>query len=231
MTRSLKYDIPGPDRRIRAEDVLDRGWSGVFAPDVREPLPLVVDVGYGRGEFLLDLATRHPDRAFVGIEVSFKRSLKMARRLARSELRNVRLLEAPAEQVVRDLLPPGSVATFWLNFPDPWPKKRHHRRRLVQPRFVRELARRLVRGGILHVATDHVGYAEAIDEALAGEDLLANAYAPDRYREEEPERTPTAYELEWRAEGRSFHFFAYARRVRDARASGPAVDADARPAA
>lgn len=213
MARKLKYDIPGPDRRVSADDVREKGWQAIFAPDLPAPLQLVVEIGFGRGEFLMHMAEAHPERAYVGIEVSFKRVLKMARRLARSELGNVRLLEATGEEAVRDLLAEGSVQEFWINFPDPWPKKRHHGRRLLQPALVERLARRLVPGGLLQVATDHVEYAEAIDGVLAAEPRLENALAPERFLGDVPGRLPTAYELEWRREGRSLHFWTYRRRA------------------
>ncbi len=137
--------------------------------------------------------------------------------LARSGLTRIRLCDATAEEVVEECLPDASVREFYVNFPDPWPKKRHHRRRLVQPGFVRAVALRLVPGGVVNIATDHVGYAEQIDEVLAAEPLLENRYAPDRFRPEVGGRSPTAYEREWRAEGRTLHFFCYGR---------PAVRAD-----
>ena len=133
MSRALKYDIPGPDWRVRPETIAERGWPAVFSSLLDSPLRLVVDVGYGRGEFLLELAQRDPHAAFVGIEYSYKRVLKMARRLARTKLENVRLLDCTAERAVAELFADASVSCFWINFPDPWPKKRHHRRRLVRP--------------------------------------------------------------------------------------------------
>jgi tRNA (guanine-N7-)-methyltransferase len=103
------------------------------------------------------------------------------------------------------------VTAFWINFPDPWPKLRHRRRRLVEPGLVRELALRLVPGGELQVATDDADYAEQMDAALSGEPLLENALDV-RFLRDVPGRSPTAYELEWRAEGRSLHFWTYRRR-------------------
>jgi tRNA (guanine-N7-)-methyltransferase len=114
---------------------------------------------------------------------------------------------------VRELLPEGCVETFWINFPDPWPKKRHARRRLLQPELVRALALRLVPGGALQVATDDVPYAEQIDAALGAEPRLENALAPAPFARERPGPSATAYELEWRAEGRTLHFFTYLRRA------------------
>ncbi len=212
MGRKLKLDIPGPDRRLSVEEVREKGWPAVFAPDVADPLPLVVELGFGRGEFLRHLAAEAPEQAHVGVELSFKRVLKMARRIAREDPGNVRLVCAPAEQVVREVLAPASVRTLWVNFPDPWPKKRHHKHRLLQPPLVAQLARRLVPGGALEIATDHADYAEAIDAALRGERELQNTLGVP-FRRDVPGRLHTAYELEWRAEGRPLHFWSYRRRM------------------
>lgn len=208
MPRRLRTDIPGPDWRVGLEALRDPGPGGLFAPRLSRPLALIVDVGFGRGELLLALARSEPERAYLGIEYSWKRVLKMTRRLAKTEIDNVRLVAASAEEGVAELAP-GSVAGFWVNFPDPWPKKRHHRRRLLQPDFVRALAVRLMAGGFLEVATDHEEYALAIHEVLAAEPLLENRCAPDAFRRTPPPRAPTAYELEWQALGRAAHYFSY----------------------
>lgn len=211
MSRSLKFDFAGPDFRVAAEDLIGPGIAKSFEPFLSPPLRLTVDLGCGRGELLLALAAADPAAAFLGVEYSYKRVLKLARRLARTPLRNLRLVCATAEAIVGDRLPEGFVQAFWINFPDPWPKKRHHRRRLIQPAFVRQLASRLAPGGTLHVATDHEGYAEAIAEALAAEPLLDNVYAPDVWRAEPPARCATAYELEWQAQGRDCRYFCHRR--------------------
>ena len=211
MGRTLKYDFAGPDFRVAAEDLAGPGLAKLFAPDLAPPLRLSVDLGFGRGELLLELARAEPGAAFLGVEYSFKRVLKLARRLARSELRNVRLVCDSAEAIVGDRLLDASVHAFWINFPDPWPKKRHQRRRLLQPAFVRQLARRLEPGGLLHAATDHEGYADAIAEVLSAEPLLENVHAPAAWSSQAPPRTATAYELEWRAQGRDCRYFAYRR--------------------
>jgi tRNA (guanine-N7-)-methyltransferase len=211
MSRKLKTDIPGIDWRVSIDDARELGFAKVFAGRVAHPLPLVVEIGFGRGEFLLELARREPEQAFVGVEVSYKRALKMARRLARLGITNIAIVEGRAEDVLRDALADRSVACFWLNFPDPWPKKRHARRRFVSAESLAQIARRLAPGGLLRIATDDPDYAEWIDERLAAAPELANCYAPDRWRAAVEGRPATAYELEWRALGRSFHFFEYAR--------------------
>jgi tRNA (guanine-N7-)-methyltransferase len=213
MSRTLKHDIPGPDRRVTIEDARAKGWDALFAPELAAPvLPLVVEIGFGRGEFLRQLAAEAPGVAHLGVERSWKRVLKLARRIAKAGDRNLRLICARGEDVVQEALPASSVRTFWINFSDPWPKLRHHRRRLVQAPFVRQLAVRLVPGGELHVATDDVPYAEHIDAVLRSEPLLENAL-PARWLAEIADRPVTAYEAMWRAEGRPLHFFSYRRRA------------------
>ena len=213
MARHLKYDIPGPDRRVGFEELRDAGVLAAFASDLPAPRALVVELGFGRGEFLWALAAEAPESAFLGVEYSGKRILKMARRLAKGGPANVRILQARAEDAVADLLGTRSVDAFWVNFPDPWPKARHHRRRMIQPAFARVLAERLVPGGALEVATDDVPYAEWIDAVLAVEPLLENVLGSEAFAREVPGRKATAYELEWRAEGRPLHFFRYRRRT------------------
>ncbi len=209
MGRGLNYDIPGEDWRRGISDVVQCGWEDLFDPDLTSPLRLVVEIGFGRGEFLLDLAGKNPDTAFVGVEVSFKRCLRMARRLARTSLRNVRLIEGRGQVVVEQACAAGGVSAFWINFSDPWPKDRHAHRRLFQAPFVASVARALGPGGVLHVATDDTPYAEHIDSLLAAEPLLENVFAPDSWRSDVPSRLRSAYEEGGRAEGRPLHFFEY----------------------
>jgi tRNA (guanine-N7-)-methyltransferase len=211
LARKLKTDIPGPDWRRGFLELKRTGLASAFSPELAPPLELVVEIGFGRGEFLMHLARSRPELALLGIEVSHKRVLKMARRLAKTEIRNVRLIESGAELVLREILPEASVCEFWINFPDPWPKKRHVRRRLIRPPFAADLASRMEPGGRVNLATDDPGYAQQIHEVLSKQVGLENRFAPSPWLPEVPGRPPTAYELEWRAEGRPLHFFAYGR--------------------
>ena len=182
--------------------------------------PVVLEIGFGNGDTLVQQAAEHPEFDFIGIEVhepGIGHCLIKARDAGTG---NLRLIRHDAVEVLEAMIPPASLARVNLYFPDPWPKKRHHPRRLIQPGFVRVLARRLVAGGELHVATDHIGYAEWIDEVLAGEPSLENACAPERFRRSVSNRPATAYELEWRAQGHPFCFFSYRRRA-DAVSCGP----------
>jgi tRNA (guanine-N7-)-methyltransferase len=186
-------------------------WKEIFAAPADAKLQLHVDIGFGGGEFLIDLAQRYPERAFVGIELGFDRVLKLARRLSRTPIRNVRLIGTAAGWAVREAFEDASVESFWINFPDPWPKRHHRRRRLVTPRFVGELTRKLSPGGSLQVATDDEDYAGAIDDMLGRARGLRNAHAPDPYRCERTAPTRTVFEREWRRLGCRCFYFEYFR--------------------
>jgi len=143
--------------------------------------PKILEIGFGMGETTAAIAAAHPDCDYLGIEVhtpGVGALLKMAGELG---LANLRVIQHDAVEVVRDMIAPGSLDGIHLFFPDPWPKKRHHKRRLVQPPFVALLASRLKPGGYLHCATDWGDYAEQMLSVLCAEPSLANtagAFAP-----------------------------------------------------
>jgi tRNA (guanine-N7-)-methyltransferase len=172
---------------------------------------VVLEIGFGRGEVLMEMARTAPERLFLGVEVSRKRAEKGARRIARAGIRNVRVVHATAEYLLSRVLPERSVSECWINFSDPWPKKRHHKRRLVRSETLCDLARVMRPGAALHVATDHAGYAEWIAEAFVRIDGFGNLHAPAPWSTERPERLGTAYEEEFLAEGRSIAYFDYRR--------------------
>jgi len=128
----------------------------------RRKAPLHVDLGCGDGSFLCALAQRLPDKNFLGIERLSGRVRSTARKAA--GLDNVRLLQMESSYAVRYLLPAESVETFYLLFPDPWPKRRHHRRRLVKPDFLNSIHTALRKDGVIYIATDHLDYFRKIKE-------------------------------------------------------------------
>jgi tRNA (guanine-N7-)-methyltransferase len=172
---------------------------------------VVLELGFGRAELLLDLAEQNPARTYLGVEVSRKRVEKAGRRAQRREIRNVFMIHAPGEYVLERVLPPACVDECWINCPDPWPKKRHWRRRIVQAPLVALLARALAEGALLHIATDHEGYRDWIAEVMAGQNAFANLHAPKAWSDTRPERRETAYEAEWRELGRTMAYFDYRR--------------------
>lgn len=124
--------------------------------------PRIVEIGFGNGDALATMAAASPDEDFIGIEVHEPGVGHCLLRIEALGLGNVRLVCHDAIDVLQHQLPPGSLAGVHLFFPDPWPKKRHHKRRIVQPDFVALVADRLEAGGVLHVATDWPEYAEHI---------------------------------------------------------------------
>ena len=148
--------------------------------------PLEVDVGCGKGRFLTAKARRQPDRNFLGIDRLLARLRKVDRKLTRHALTNVRLLRIEAAYAVQHLLPPDSVSVFYILFPDPWPKRRHHRRRLFSPEFCNALDRSLEPGGRLYVATDQFDYFTHIYKILTGDDRFREI---EPYRPDEDEQT------------------------------------------
>ena len=138
--------------------------------------PVVLEIGFGMGETTAAIAAAHPDTDYLGIEVHAPGVGALLRRIEAAHLANVRVIRHDAVEVVRSMIPLGALAGVHVFFPDPWPKKRHHKRRLLQPAFVRALAERLAIGGYLHVATDWADYAQEILTALGNEPLLDNRF-------------------------------------------------------
>jgi tRNA (guanine-N7-)-methyltransferase len=143
--------------------------------------PLVLEIGFGMGDATAAIAAAAPEKDFLGIEVHPPGVGALLKRIGDVGLTNIRIVQHDAVEVLQHMIAPGSLAGIHVFFPDPWHKKRHHKRRLIQPAFVHELALRLAPRGILHCATDWEPYAEQMLEVLSGEPLLANTaadYAP-----------------------------------------------------
>jgi len=136
--------------------------------------PRVLEIGCGMGETTARIARAMPDVDFVGVEVHAPGVGSLLRLIAEHALANLRVIRHDAVEVVAAMIPPHSLAGIHVFFPDPWPKKRHHKRRLLKPAFVHELALRLTPGGYLHAATDWEEYAQEILATLGAEPLLEN---------------------------------------------------------
>ena len=139
--------------------------------------PVVLEIGFGMGETTARIAASLPEHDFLGLEVHAPGVGALLKLLDEGGLTNVRVLRHDAVEVVRDMIAPGSLAGIHIFFPDPWPKARHHKRRLVQAQFVTLLASRLTEGGYLHCATDWEEYGQQMLEVLSAEPLLENTAA------------------------------------------------------
>jgi len=177
-------------------------WTAVFGDDH----PVEIEIGSGKGTFLVEAAEAHPGTNYLSIEVAAEYARYVADRVRRRDLRNVRVVRADAGRFLERHAPPESVRVAHLYFPDPWPKKRHHKRRLVQPAFARDVARALAPGGELRFVTDHAEYFEAATDVLDAEPGLERVEVPGEAMED-----LTNYERKYRAEGRSIHRARYRR--------------------
>jgi tRNA (guanine-N7-)-methyltransferase len=156
--------------------------------------PRTLEIGFGNGENLLALACAHPVRDFLGIDVHRPGVGRVLLGLKERELTNVRVICQDAVQVCEQQLAPQWLHEILVLFPDPWPKKRHHKRRLIQPPFAARLAHLLVPGGVLRVATDWQPYAQEMLQTLSAIADLANLARDGGFIERPAERAPTRFE-------------------------------------
>lgn len=136
--------------------------------------PRILEIGFGMGETTTLIAAQHPEHDYLGVEVHSPGVGGLLKRVAELGLTNVRVIQHDATEVIESMIPPASLDGVHVFFPDPWPKKRHHKRRLIQPPFVALLASRMKRGAYVHAATDWEDYAQQILEVLSAEQLLVN---------------------------------------------------------
>ena len=161
-TLATRYCLPYTDARVDLPAVFGR------------TAPVVLEIGSGMGETTAAIAAAHPAIDFLAIEVHAPGVGSLLNRIDEAALANLRIIRHDAVDAVANMVAPGSLGGIHVYFPDPWPKKRHHKRRLLSAAFVHELARRLAPGGYLHVATDWEHYAQQILATCAAEPLLAN---------------------------------------------------------
>jgi tRNA (guanine-N7-)-methyltransferase len=168
---------------------------------VREA-PLEVELGAGRGEFILGRAAAMPERNFLAVELSLPLAQLLARRAGDLNLHNLLIVRADARSMVNLFLPSACVSAYHIYFPDPWPKARHFKRRLFSPLFVANLCRTLVPGGLLKVATDVHEYAESIFAMVGSQGL--NAFKPSAL-------PPSSFARKFIAAGRPIYFRVFAK--------------------
>jgi tRNA (guanine-N7-)-methyltransferase len=159
--------------------------------------PVEVDLGSGSGRFLIEAASQYPERNFLGVERLLGRVRKTLRSACRLGLTNVRVLRLEIDYTVRYLLSPRSVFRLHLSFPDPWPKRRHHGRRLVDQEFLAASAAALVSGGELWIKTDHADYFDCISKAVdRRKDLFVSVPWSEEYPITDFEETYRAQSLQ-----------------------------------
>jgi tRNA (guanine-N7-)-methyltransferase len=225
--RRVRSFVRRPGRMTAAQRrALERLWPRWGVPFTGERLdldalfrrraPRVLDIGFGDGEALLTAAANRPDVDYLGIEVHEPGIGHLLVLLERAGLDNVRIVAADAVDVVGRMLVDESFAAVNLFFPDPWPKKRHHKRRLVQPAFVAEIARILEPGGVFHVATDWADYAEHAAAVLGADERLSSVAGADLCNNPLAVRPTTKFERRGRRLGHDVVDLYYRRRANPA---------------
>lgn len=189
-------------------------WAGVFGRGA----PLILEIGFGRGAFLLHLARSFRDHNVIGLEISNRCLDVTEAAIARHRLSNVRVVHATAESALRHLFEPAALEQVHINFPDPWFKTRHSSRRLMQRDTLDAIIDRMQAGGRLYLATDILAYAEMSAQLLAETPQLDNLL-PTPWADSMPDRVTTKYEAAAAREGRACYYFAYQRNDRP----GPAI--------
>lgn len=202
-SKPVLSDLPEHLRRIRSfvrregrltegqSSAIANGWPqwGVdYAPGVMDwdrvfgrTAPRFLEIGFGMGGATAEIARNHPDNDYLGIEVHRPGVGNLLKLIAQDSLTNLRLMSHDAVDVINEMIAPDTLDGVLIFFPDPWHKKRHHKRRLIQPEFVHLLASRLKPGGTIHCATDWENYAVQMLEVLSAEPALENTaidYAP-----------------------------------------------------
>ncbi len=155
----------------------------------------VVEIGFGMGASLLEMAKNNPELNYIGVEVHEAGLGNLAAGLAEAEITNVRIVAMDAMEVFRSCIKDGSLRGIQIFFPDPWPKKRHHKRRLVQPAFVSTLSKKLQKDGFLHCATDWEAYALYMRDVLNQEVALRNEHPDGGFLPRPAFRPYTKFEL------------------------------------
>lgn len=156
--------------------------------------PTVLEIGFGMGKSLVAMAAAAPEKNFIGIEVHRPGVGACLMEAEAAGLTNLRVYEHDAVEVLRDCIADGALDTVQVFFPDPWHKKRHHKRRLIQPAFVEALRPKLALGGVLHLATDWENYAEHMLEVMSGAANWRNLAEDQGYIPRPSERPLTKFE-------------------------------------
>jgi tRNA (guanine-N7-)-methyltransferase len=186
-------------------------WSDIFGREAA----LLVEVGFGDSRFLVELAQHNPDKNILGLEISLPSLRKGERKVKRARLTNVRFVQARAQAVLWTLCGPKCINALFINFPDPWPKPAHHRRRLINDRFLQLVATRMSTEGMIDIATDHSEYAEWISSCFERSPHF-NSCLGSPYVTNDDDRLRTKYEEKALAEGRTCYYFKWQRNRRRA---------------
>ncbi len=182
--------------------------------DIPENSPIVMEIGFGNGEFLVHLAQRHPDWTLIGVEIYLPGVAKAVGRLEDAGfIERTRITQLPAQFVLQHQVDEAQLDGIFINHPDPWPKTRHHKRRIIQKEFARLMVSRLRPGGFIKLATDIDELAEWMRDILDATPGLTNMAGTGGYIERDADRVFTKFEQRGIREGRSSRFLHYIKEI------------------
>ncbi len=184
-----------------------------FATLFGRAAPVHLEIGFGNGEALAAMAAAHPQNNYLGIEVHRPGVGVLLRRIEAEALANVRVACTDAKELLERCIPEDSLSAVYIFFPDPWHKKRHHKRRLVQAEFVALLARKLKPGGLLHLATDWEDYAQQMLAVLAAAETFENTAHQSPFTSRPEARTLTRFERRGQRLGHGVRDLVFLRRA------------------
>ena len=202
MTRTASPKPPRLEQRR-----IDRTFAGTVADLFPSRQPLEIEIGAGKGRFLLHRAQAHPERNFFGVDYRWRFLKEGVLRAEQRGLSNLIFLKTEAEEIIPHLVPPASIDVFHIYFPDPWHKKKHHKRRLLRPDFFKLLHASLAPEGMLELATDNFNYMIAFKAALveAGDTLWSNVRETRNERIVDP-GVQTHFEAKYTRAGRDLYY-------------------------
>jgi tRNA (guanine-N7-)-methyltransferase len=191
---------------LRTEDLLKPvDWGAIFGNDNL----LALEIGCGIGDFIVKTAADHPDWNFIAIDIYNKGCWKSCRRIDRAGLKNLRVLRVEARSFIADMIAKESLAAVYINCPDPWPKKKHRKRRLVNRQFMDFLRDYMAQDAEFYFSTDFDDYGTDVAEMLAGLEGFTNRLSPDLYRHELAMYHLSKYMNKFMAEGKRIYFIHY----------------------
>ena len=180
-------------------------WDEIYG----QPRPLRIEVGVGNSPFLIEIASREPDYNYLGLEYSHKRVIKFLKKVRQAGLENIRMLHLNSDRLFDKHIAPGSVEHLFVNFPDPWPKRRHSKKRFIARERLKTAVKLLAPGGGFSLRTDARDYAlEALDNLEAREDL-ENCFSTGEWAPSPLYPFETPYEVKFKAQGLRIYYFEY----------------------
>lgn len=211
----------------RLQKALTDGWSRFgTATQENEKLnlekifnraaPTILEIGFGHGDTLIPMATEHPDQNYVGIEVHEPGVAAVMAGVIENNLTNIRVIQNDAVKILQNNIADHTLSRVHIYFPDPWPKKKHHKRRIIQPEFVDLLKNKLVDGGVFHFATDWEDYAKQVMLLLSAHPAFKNCIGENQFAENEKLllRANTKFEMRGKKLGHGVWDLIFQKRAR-----------------